>query len=66
MVWREIIVKKLLTHIDGVPKVDSVIPEVEQTDPLLKGKGRERNHLTDESLLHRQSVLVRPPGNYQD
>lgn len=40
MVWREIIVKKLLAHIDGVPKVDSVIPEVEQTDPLLKGKGR--------------------------
>lgn len=34
------IIEKLLPHVDRRAKVDAVIPKIEQTDPLFKGKGR--------------------------
>ena len=38
MMGRQIIVKQLLSHIDGIPKVDPVVPEIKKADPLLKRK----------------------------
>jgi len=35
----EIIVKKLSAHIDGIAKIQAVIPEVQQADLFFKGEG---------------------------
>ena len=33
------IIEKLLPHVDRCAKVNVIIPKIEQTDPLFKGKG---------------------------